>query len=205
MVRANIVKAAWLAILLGLGMEVLLVAVSVGFGNVPDVNGILANLAQRVSWSFIVCVGLAVGTGAAKARQAVMGMAGVLAAPAAFHIARIAHKSAAGALGVAGPAGGGPSPEVMALLKAVEYGVLGAALGQLAKRAAGPGGYFTTGLLTGLIFAAVILWLAWTGGQAELPALVSRGVNEILFPIGCALVLYSAEASAVRKAVDRGL
>jgi hypothetical protein len=41
----------------------------------------------------------------------------------------------------------------------------------------------------------------WTAPEAlATQALVSRGVNEILFPVGCALVLFSATAVGKRVA-----
>lgn len=50
------------------------------------------------------------------------------------------------------------------------------------------------GLAIGLLFGGAMLALT-LGSSPEPPPtvdLVSRGVNEILFPVGCALVLFSA-------------
>src|SRR5437660_12222714 len=75
-----LLHVGWLAVLLGLVMEVILVALAAGFGTLKGANPILADLVQKVSWSVVVCVGPAVGTTAKKARGSLMGRAGHLAA-----------------------------------------------------------------------------------------------------------------------------
>lgn len=74
-----LMRAAWLAILLGLGFEVVLLAISVYGGS--GTGTFVADLVKSVSWSVFVCVGLAVGTAIAKARVPLMGVLGLLAAP----------------------------------------------------------------------------------------------------------------------------
>ena len=197
--RADILKVIWLSVLLGLGMELALVAAAAGFGKMPGVNAILADIVQKVSWAFIVCVGLVLGAGVAKAHEAAMGLAGLLAAPLGFNVARVLHKSAKEALGLVGVAGGAPSATVLVALKTVEYAWLGAALGRLGKRNAGGGAYAGLGLATGAVFAGVVLWLSPRAPAEPLAALVSKGINELLFPFGCSLVIFAAEAAG-RKA-----
>ena len=63
-----LLHVGWLAVLLGLVMEVILVVLAAGFGTLKGANPILADLVQKVSWSVVVCVGLAFGTTAKKAR-----------------------------------------------------------------------------------------------------------------------------------------
>ena len=119
--RAKILKVAWLSVGLGLVMEAALLIAAAGFGKVPGLKPIVADIVQKISWSFIVCVGLASGTAASKSREAAMGLMGLFAAPAGFHVARVLHKSALQALNLAGSmAGGVPGPLVLALLKALE-------------------------------------------------------------------------------------
>src|SRR5712692_6729574 len=97
----TLLHVGWLAALLGLTMEVILVVLAAGFGTLKGANPVLADLVQKVSWSVVVCVGLAVGTTAKKARGPLMGLAGLLAAPLAFMVARSLHKGAMQALAVA--------------------------------------------------------------------------------------------------------
>ena len=51
-------------------------------------------------------------------------------------------------------------------------------------------------ILLGIVMEALLLLFAAGFGSSQ--ALVSRGVNEILFPVGCALVLFSATAVGKR-------
>ncbi|MDQ4127140.1 MAG: hypothetical protein M3151_04190 [Actinomycetota bacterium] len=53
---------------------------------------LVAELVGGVSWSFIVCIGLAVGTTIPKMRVPAMGILGFLAAPLAFEVSRVLHK-----------------------------------------------------------------------------------------------------------------
>ena len=114
--KPTLLRVAWLSILLGIGMEALLLVLSVGFGNAPQLKPIVADLVQKISWSFLVCAGLALGTAASTVRAPAMGLLGLMSAPAAFHIARILHKSVAEALAIAGPAGGAASPLPLAMI-----------------------------------------------------------------------------------------
>ena len=88
---------------------------------------------RDVSWSLLVCVGLSVGTTVQKARVPVMGFLGFLAAPAAFEISRVLHKGAIQALAISGSAGDDLSPFLLALIKGLEYGCLGLALGWVSQ------------------------------------------------------------------------
>src|SRR3989442_14543099 len=78
-----LLHVGWLAVLLGLVMGVILVALAAGFGTLKGANPILADVVQKGSWSVVVCMGLAGGTTAEKARGTLMGPAGLLAGPLA--------------------------------------------------------------------------------------------------------------------------
>lgn len=200
-IASTLLHAAWLSILLGFFMEALLLLLATGFGNVPGLKPIVGDLVQKVSWSVFVCVGLAVGTAASKARVPVMGLTGLVAAPLAFNIARFLHKSAAHALAISGPAASAPSPILLGLLKGVEYGCLGSAVGWLGRRPwGGVRAHVVAGVGIGVIFGGTIVGLMARTAPAPLPTagLVARGVNEVLFPVGCSIVLYAAEALGKR-------
>lgn len=193
----TLLKVAWLSVLLGLGMEVLLLGVAAGFKNSMTAQSIVADLVQKISWSTFVCVGVAVGTAAGKMRSQAMGLAGLIAAPVAFYAAKVLHKSASQALDIAVPAAAAvPSPLFLALLKGVEYAVLGFVIGQIGKNAAaGIRHHVLAGLVVGLIFGGTIVYLVVTMAAKPLPlaGIISRCVNEIVFPVGCSLVLYAAQ------------
>ena len=95
----TVLRVAWLSICLGLTLEVVLLVLAAFTGTAGDSpKPFISDLAQKVSWSFIVCVGLAFGSTASKAREGIMGALGLLAAPAGFTAARAAHKAVNGAL-----------------------------------------------------------------------------------------------------------
>ena len=200
---ATLLRAAWLAILLGVVMEALLLLFAAGFGIFPGLETIATDLVRQVSWSTFVCVGLAIGTAVSQARVPLMGIIGVLAAPLAFSISRSLHQGTVKALEIAG-AGSDTTPVLaLALLKALEYGCLGAAIGWVGGRSwGGLGAHVAAGLVIGIVFGSAIVTLAYSTAPEPLatPDLVSRGVNEILFPVGCALVLFSATAVGKRVA-----
>jgi hypothetical protein len=190
----KLLNVAWLAIALGMAMEALMLAVAAGFRNAAAPDPFLAELAQKVSWSFVVCAGLAVGNAIVRARPAAMGVLGLVSAPIAVNVSRALHKGMAGALGVAVAAG--PAPFAIAALKATEYALLGFALGHLGQRGAGALAHAGAGLLAGLLFGVPIVAMAVGADQAST---VARGVNELVFPIGCSLVIYAADILSSRR------
>jgi hypothetical protein len=199
---STLFRVAWLAILLGFAMEALLLLFTAGFGIFPGLRPVAADLVRQVSWSTIVCVGLALGTAVTKARAPLMGILGLLAAPLAFTISRSLHQGAVKTLEIAGSGADAPPVLLLAVLKAVEYACLGLAIGWLGRRAwGGLSAHLATGLLVGLVFGGTIVALTYQMSP-EPPvtaALVSRGANEILFPVGCSLVLFAATAIGKRE------
>ncbi len=196
-------RVAWLAILLGLAMEGLLLLLGTGFGDLLGLKPIVAGLVKNVSWSVFVCVGLALGTTLSKIRVPAMGLLGFLVAPLAFEVSRVLHKGTLEALAASG--GGGSddlSPLLVAVIKGLEYGCLGIAVGWLGHRPwGGVVAHVAAGLVVGLVFGGLILLLL-LGSSPQPPAadLVSRGMNEVLFPVGCSLALFSAGALGERVA-----
>jgi hypothetical protein len=200
---STLFRVAWLAILLGFAMEILLLLFTAGFEIFPGFRSVLVDLIGKVSWSALVCAGLAIGTAASKVRTPFMGLLGLLAAPLAFHVSRTLQQGVAKTLEVA--AAGAPVGSytliLLALLKAVEYGCLGAAIGWIGRRPWGGAlAHAAVGLAVGILFGgAIVSFTYWTAPEPLAAAdLFSRGVNEILFPVGCSLVLYSATALGER-------
>jgi hypothetical protein len=192
---ATLLRVAGLAILLGLLLQLALLLVAAGFGTVAGPRPLLAEACRTVCWSLLVCVGVALGRVAAKARVPLEGVTGLLAAPLALTAANTLQKGIAEALNAAGPH---PSlaPLWVLAIKAAEYACLGLALGWLGRRAcANALGYAVVGLVTGVVFGGVFLMLVVQSASPPLstPSLVAKGVNELLFPVGCALVVYIAE------------
>ncbi len=190
-----IIRVAWLAILLGLAMEGLLLLLGVGFGERPGLRPIVADFVRNVSWSVFVCGGLAVGTTIAKARVPAMGLLGLFCGPLAFELSRVFHQGTLEALGAsAGSATAALAPVLIALIKGLEYGCLGLAVGWVGARPwGGLAAHATVGLAVGLIFGGTVVALT-LGSTPQPPAVdvLSQGLNELLFPIGCSVVLFSA-------------
>lgn len=118
--------------------------------------------------------------------------------PLAFEVSRVFHKGTLEALGASGGGGGDLSPLLIALIKGLEYGCLGLAVGWVGLR---PWGGLTAHVAVGSIFGGTIVFL--TLGLTPQPpaaAILSRGVNELLFPVGCSVVLFSAGALGDRIA-----
>jgi hypothetical protein len=198
----KVLRVAWLSIGLGIALEiVLLVLAAFTATGGASPKPFISDLAHKISWSFIVCIGLALGTTAGKARPGIMGLLGLISAPLAFTAARSVHKGVHEALGLAATAGGA-SVFLIAALKGIEYAVLGAVLGILTRRENGAslGAHLGAGAAIGLTFGvAIVAILAGAAAKPMGPVdLAARGVNEVIFPIGCSLVLYAAEAMSKR-------
>jgi hypothetical protein len=200
---ATLLRAAWLAILLGFAMEALLLLFAAGFGIVPGLGSTVSDLAGKVTWSTLVCAGLALGTAASKARAPLMGLLGLLAAPLAFHASRALQQGVAKTLEevAAGASIGNQTLIFLALFKAVEYGCLGVIIGWVGRRSwGGMLAHAAAGLTVGIFFgSAIVSFTYWTAPEPlATPDLVSRSANEILFPVGCSLVLFAATAVGKR-------
>ncbi len=197
----TVLRVAWLSICLGLALEVILLVLAAFTGTAGDTpKPFISDLAQKVSWSFIVCVGLAFGSTASKAREGIMGALGLLAAPAGFTAARAVHKAVNGALGVAGKA---MAPNLVLLvggLKGVQYALFGVVLGWITKRAFGLKAHLAAGLAFGLTFGLAIVATTVRAAANPVPLVdvAARAINEVLFPVGCSLVLYASGVLAKR-------
>jgi hypothetical protein len=112
---ATLLRVAWLAILLGLVLQLALLLVAAGFGTAPSPGPLLSETLKTVSWSLLVCVGVALGRVAAKGRMPLEGVTGLLAAPLALTAANTVQKGVAEAVDAAGvppgrhPCGSWPS------------------------------------------------------------------------------------------------
>jgi hypothetical protein len=192
----KLLHVAWMGILLGIAIEVVLVAVALTFSEVKGARPFVADLVQKVSWSALVCVGMAFGKVISKTRVPGAGLGGLLAAPLAFNVARSLHKGVAQGLGLVATA---PSVLVLLListLKGVEYGCLGSVVEWVQKRPWGGAlAHAGVGLLMGVVFGAAIIAVMVRLAPGPIPPveLLSRAVNEVLFPVGCSFVLYAAE------------
>lgn len=198
----SILKGAWLAVLLGFAIEGLILLSVALAGGALTAKPFTADLVQKLSWSVVVCVALAVARTASKSSGVVMGLAGLLAAPAAFAVARGLHKGALQALGMVASPPAGPPPLLVAGVKGLQYALLGLAIGWIAKRGrSGAAAHAGVGLACGLLFGGPLLVLTFQAmNPLSAATVVARSVNELLFPVGCALVLYASDTLGKRLA-----
>ena len=196
---ARLLRVAWLAVLLGLGFEVVMLVLAIAFGQ-PDAPGkIVADTLQKISWSIFVCAGLALGTFADAARSAAMASAGLIAGSLGFRVARMAHEAVISMVGLAGSVAIGPSLAVLSVLKAVEYGVLGALIAGIGKeQVTNASAFALRGGLVGLVGGGTIVYLfssaaAAAGSPLSGLDMATRLVNEVVHPLGCSLVLYASQ------------
>ena len=189
---AILLRVAWLAVLLGLLMEILLVVFAWLFGTLQDFRPFIADAAQKVSWAMVVCVGLAVARTVAKGQEALVGLAGLFVAPVAFTLARVVHRTATQALAVTTVIVA-ISPLALAAIKGVEYALLGMAIVWIERQPwGGLTAHVAAGVVAGMLFGGAILALTVAAAPQGLSAsaLYGWGVNELLFPIGCSVVLF---------------
>ena len=197
----QLITAAWCSVLLGLGMELLLLIISIAMGGGEKPPAFLADCVQKLSWSVLVCVGVALGLGAAKLRVPIMGLLGLISGPGAFQAAKAAHKSAIEALNTA-PIAKHHLPTALQVgsLRAIEYLILGLLIGYISRRPWGSlKAHVAAGASVGLVFGSVFVFLMFRSDPAPSTyAVVSKGVNEMVFPIGCSLVLFAAQTLSKR-------
>ena len=96
---------------------------------------------------------------------------------------------------------GGARPRQLILIGAIEYAFLGLAVAFISRKPWGRlPAYVLLGFGTRLVVGALVL--ALTIQSAAIPpaplAMVSKGLNEVLFPLGCSIVLYSVNALGQR-------
>lgn len=197
----TLLRVAWLSIALGVVMEAILLLTATGFGFLPTAGAAAADLVKQVSWSVIVCAGLALGTAVSKLRIPLMGLLGLVSGPFAFGFARSLHQGTAEALETVPATPSTSSVLLIGLVKGVEYGCLGAAIAWVGTRSwGGLLAHVVVGLLVGFVFGGVIVASSYAAQPTSTAELVSHGVNEITLPVGCALVLFTATLMAKREA-----
>ena len=185
--RPVLTRVAWWSILLGLLIEALLLLIRLD--RLPQLQPVAEGLG-RVTWSLLVCMGLGIGKVLSEDKPFWMGLAGLISAPLAFTAAQAIQRAATElATSVeAGPLS--PALIAVAALRGVEYLVLGAILAVIAQSEGRPAFYLLTGLAVGAVFGGILL--IYSPFVASLAGVLAWAINELLFPMGYATVLYGA-------------
>ena len=197
----RIAVVAALGIGLGLLMQGLIILLRlVGAGAAPGLLT-LAELAQTVTWSVLVCTGVALGTALGKARGALAGLVGAVFAPLALAAAKSVQKVMLSVLdAVEQP--GLISLTTIGVVRALEYGILAWVLAWLAQRQERrlwP--YALAGGCVAVLFGGALLFLTFMlqgldGSGRNWLALGTMAVTELGSPLGCAVVIYLAQLVA---------
>jgi hypothetical protein len=195
--RRTVRVAGW-SVALGIALEVAQLVIVAYEGALPGAARIVAETLGKVTWSAIVCVSISCGLAAGKARPQSMALLGLLAAPAAFAIARSVHKGVNSALSVAPGSAEPLSPFLLAGIKAFEYGVFGLVVARISRRPViSLRQHVAAGLAIGTVAAAVVTTLVLRARpETSAAGIATRVVAEILFPVGCAAVVYVTERAA---------
>jgi hypothetical protein len=85
------------------------------------------------------------------------------------------------------------------IIRAAEYAALGSVVAWLGSRAWARLRHFSlSGLAAGTVFGLTLVLVLYLNSDPRMPRpkVAAQAVNELLFPIGCALVLYAANVLA---------
>jgi hypothetical protein len=198
LVMKRILTAAWLAVIVGVLAQTLVIAVRAWFGGVVEAAGFAAELAQGVTWSVLVCAAIAVGTLASKSRDLIAGVIGFFAGPLAWAAAKGVQKGVQALAGV-------PQDQLTPLFwsvcawKGLEYALLGYGLATLVSGSTRKvSAYAGFGVMVGLLSACVVIALnltnaSLTGGAVPAPKMASLFANEVFFATACSIVIYTAQ------------
>ena len=189
---SRVLTVVWLAIMLGIVVQVLVLLGKTSAGAPFPGLKWLPDLLNGVTWAVFVCAGVVLGSIATRARSVVMGVLGLISAPIAFSLAKGLQRGVQSAMDA-------PVDKITPALlmicgvKAVEYACLGAAIGWLLGRSWSRASHFAlAGALAGIGFGSITVWITANLAKAKPPAIVGAAINELIFPIGCALVIYLA-------------
>lgn len=189
----RIAVVALLSVILGLAVQSAVLGIKLA-GRPPGTD-LVVDLASGIAWSLLVCTGLAIGLTIAKGRPLLTGTLAFCFAPAALATAKASQKvltdwlDAAERQAVLGIG-------TVSLLRAAEYALLGWLLARLVVRDEDrPWSYLGAGCAAGLIFGGAITGLTWRaashgGAPLAAPVLGATVINEMVFPVGCALVIF---------------
>lgn len=190
---SRVARVAVLSIALGFAVQGVVLALILWGGG--EARAAVAQGAGGVAWAALVCTGVAVGTVVARGRPILAGLVAAALAPTSLAVAKASQKVMSGWLGAA-QTEAVLSLGAVSLIRAVEYGVLGWLLGSIAaagRERAEP--YLASGAAVGLLFGGAVTVLTFNAAavagtpltDAKLAATV---VNEVLFPLGCAFVIF---------------
>ena len=197
----------WMAIILGLVVQgAVFAAKLLAGGKVPEAQ-LLVDVASGISWALVVCGGVAIGTAASRNTAPTMGLLGLAFAPIAFAGAKSVQRGIGGFVSLP-PEALTPLLFQTGAVKAVEYALLGFILGRIIRTSRSTlANHAMIGLGFGIVFSAIFVWLlflnAAPGAAVPAPRVAGTAINELIFPMGCSMVLYWVSQLSLRGAAPR--
>lgn len=197
----RIALVAALGVGLGLLIQLVIVCLRLIGGVSPSLLA-LADLAQAVTWSVLVCTGVAIGMAIGKARTALAGVFAAFFAPLSMAAAKAMQKVIGSLLGAL------EQPALLSMatigvVRALEYGILAwllAWLSERKERRMHP--YLLAGGGVGVLFGGFIVALSIlsTTGENEMGILKisTLATSEVGAPLGCAAVIYITQLVATQ-------
>ncbi|HTV67778.1 MAG TPA: hypothetical protein VMF90_04505 [Rhizobiaceae bacterium] len=186
---------AFCSIALGFAIQGLILAAKLAAANEIVWAKAVVDMTGGITWALLVCTGVGIGTSIMKARPLLAGVIALICAPIAIAFAKSSQKVMSGLMGAAEQEAV-LSLGTISVLRAIEYGVLGWLLGRLAQAGVERSWpYVRVGMGIGVVFGGAIAALTYQvavtqGLQPGGVQIASSIINEVIFPIGCAFVIY---------------
>jgi hypothetical protein len=187
--KALLWQVGWSSLILGLTLNILILLVQVSLGAALETPKVASDLVKTLTWSLLVCLGLAIGRSVVKPRTAIMIVLGLIAAPIATLISRSLSHGFKKAIDAVGSLDSSSLLLPFLLFRAIEYSVLSGCLGWAIRKSLWV--HLAIGAAIGAIFGGFWLYFLIHIQPSPLSTLtlISLALNELLFPIGCAAVL----------------
>jgi hypothetical protein len=198
---------ALLSIALGLAVQLAIVVIRIAYGTGPGLSAIAVSFAGGVTWSLLVCMGVGIGAAVMRMRPALSGLLGLVIAPIAVALAKASQRIVSGLMQVAEQEAI-LSLGSVSLARAAEYGVLGYLLGTLAQRGDRRlSRYIGAGVIVGLVLGGAVVAITISvaqrnGGPPATPVIAATVINEMVFPVCCAVVIFAAQMAG--QTLNRG-
>lgn len=193
----TLTASAKLGAALGFAMVAAVLGGRIFAGGHTTAAQLAVDVANGVTWSFLVCSGVGLGTAMARTHGNMAGaLISMVAAGLATDIATDARIVVGNYVGI------GLEPAMLTatargVIHAVEFGVLGWIFASLAARNEPGRRFLIAAAKVGLLFGGTIVLMTNQAAESmgfslSNPRLAALSINEIVFPIGCAMVVYIA-------------
>ncbi|WP_295117934.1 hypothetical protein [uncultured Chitinophaga sp.] len=153
----------------------------------------VADFANKITWTYIVCVAISMAKSLTKDNVPATGLAGLLSIPPGLYFAGVVQKAVTEAMGM-DASQTGIVLFIPLVIKTIEYGLLAIVLASMAKKVRPVGAFIRIGLLFGVLAAVAQSWYKIaTDPDITFMAIIILVVNELIIPAGCAAIIYTSD------------